>query len=175
MLGLSWFLSPRNAAGPSRQVSKLRSHALGAQTGTTQVLGREGQSWAGPELLCSPAVLGCSHPRHISHGPTDPGALSLLSLAPWGPHTTRPSESWRQQLFIPGYSQAASRRRSHAKRLLFCPQLTMIDRLMASKLFCLLSQLTKFALVFSRSRPHLSSDMINAAGKTEKEPAASAC
>lgn len=87
VLGLSWFLSPRNAAGPSRQVSKLRSHALGAQTGTTQVLGREGQSWAGPELLCSPAVLGCSHPRHIPHGPTDPGALSpFVPGTPGTPH-----------------------------------------------------------------------------------------
>lgn len=44
---------------------------------------------------------------------------------------------------------------------------------MAMKLFCLLSQLTKFALVFSWYRLHLPSNMINAVVNTEKEPAAS--
>lgn len=59
------------------------------------------------------------------------------------------------------------------ERLSGCPQVTVTDRLMAMKIFCLLSQLTTFALVFSWHRLHLSSNMINAVVNTEKEPAAS--
>lgn len=51
--------------------------------------------------------------------------------------------------------------------------MTVTDRLMAMKLFCLLSQLTKFALVFSWYGLHLSSNMINAVVNIEKEAAAS--
>lgn len=175
MLGLSWFLSPRNAAGPPHQVSKPRPTRLVLKLEQLKCWAERGKAGLGQSCSALLQFWGAHIPVIYLMAPQTLGLCPLLSLAPWGPHTARPSESRRQQLFIPGYSQAASRRRSHAKRLLFCPQLTMIDRLMASKLFCLLSQLTKFALVFSRSRPHLSSDMINAAGKTEKEPAASAC
>lgn len=115
-------------------------------------------------------VASLSHAQH-SH------ALLLPCRAgrscPSSPEMLYEEELATAQRFTPGYPQPFPRGSGHTKSFLFCPQMTTIDRLMATKSFCLLLQLTTFALVFPWCRLHLLSNMINAIVNTEKEAAAS--
>lgn len=80
-MGLSWFLSPCNAAGPSHQVSKPRPHALGARTEVLEQLecwAERGKPGLGRAMQPRAALLSCSF------GALTPPAHLSWPQGPWG-------------------------------------------------------------------------------------------